>query len=65
MEDEVAQLKAYIKELEEKNETLTKELEEKNETLTKEYHKLSDDYDDLLNDFEMLDGVFSDLYMEG
>ena len=54
MEDEVAQLKAYIK-----------ELEEKNETLTKEYHKLSDDYDDLLNDFEMLDGVFSDLYTEG
>lgn len=54
MEDELAQLKAYIK-----------ELEEKNETLTKEYHKLSDDYDGLLNDFELLDSVFNDLYMEG
>lgn len=55
MEDEVAQLKAYIN-----------ELEENNETLTKEYHKLSDDYDDLLYDYEMLgcifDGVMGDEY---
>lgn len=54
MEDEVAQLKAYIK-----------ELEEKNGTLTKEYHKLSDDYDDLLYDYGMLDCIFDDLLMEG
>lgn len=52
MEDEVAQLKAYIK-----------ELEKKNETLTKEYHKLSDDYDDLLYDYEMLDCILDDLIM--
>lgn len=54
--DEVAQLKAYIK-----------ELEENNEILTTEYHQLSGDYSDLLNDlndFARIVRVFNELNME-